>query len=138
MTCEHPDSSRNAYGKCRDCRNARERNARALGVKRPHVRTITPESRAATRTRGRKYAAALRTAALAHYGAQCECCGTTHAQHLVIDHMNGGGNTHRRVTGNGTGFYRWLRANGYPEGFQTLCHNCNFAKSAYGHCNCTR
>jgi len=28
-----------------------------------------------------------------------------------------------------TKFYRWLVENDFPEGFQILCHNCNFAKS---------
>ena len=28
--------------------------------------------------------------------------------------------------------YRWLEKNGFPSGFQTLCHNCNWAKSRGG------
>lgn len=28
----------------------------------------------------------------------------------------------------------WLKTNGYPDGFQTLCHNCNMAKGFYGIC----
>lgn len=54
----------------------------------------------------------------------------------MIDHVNGGGNAHRRSIGGTTActvrFYRWLEVNNYPEGFQVLCHNCNFAKSHGG------
>jgi hypothetical protein len=57
---------------------------------------------------------------------------------LALDHINGGGNAHRReVTGSAKGgpkFYYWLRDNNYPPGFQVLCHNCNQAKATYGRC----
>ena len=28
----------------------------------------------------------------------------------------------------GTKFYRWLKRNNFPEGFQVLCFNCNCGK----------
>lgn len=64
----------------------------------------------------------------------CTCCGETIVHFLGIDHLNGGGRAHRKEVGSGFGFYRWLRRNGFPEGFQTLCHNCNQAKWAYKVC----
>ena len=27
-----------------------------------------------------------------------------------------------------------LKRKGFPEGYQTLCHNCNLAKGFYGQC----
>jgi hypothetical protein len=52
---------------------------------------------------------------------------------LVIDHVFGGGNSHRRELGySGSPFYYWLVKHGYPDGYQVLCHNCNFAKSHGG------
>jgi hypothetical protein len=33
-----------------------------------------------------------------------------------------------------SGVYRSLRNQGYPPGYQVLCHNCNWAKYAYGEC----
>jgi hypothetical protein len=52
---------------------------------------------------------------------------------LAIDHIGGGGNQHRRELGNkdrvaSSGqILRWLEQQGYPPGFRTLCHNCNYA-----------
>jgi len=70
----------------------------------------------------------LRIDALNHYseGAmKCAKCGFDDIRALSIDHMNGGGNEHRKKCGN---FYTWLRNNNYPEGFQVLCMNCQFIK----------
>lgn len=66
----------------------------------------------------------------------CACCGEKHLEFLAIDHINGGGNKHRRDNklSSGDHFFRWLQQNNYPEGFQVLCHNCNQAKGYYGKC----
>jgi len=72
---------------------------------------------------------------LTHYsqGApRCACCGERTVQFLCIDHINGGGNSHRKQ-GIGS-IYPWLLVHDFPEGFQVLCHNCNSAKSYYGIC----
>lgn len=79
----------------------------------------------------------------AYGGAKCVCCGETTHEFLTIDHKNGGGNKHRRElfgTAPGTGryFYRWLRDNEYPPGYQVLCFNCNIAKHMFGACPHTR
>lgn len=77
-----------------------------------------------------------RQAALDRYGRICACCGEANTVFLAVDHVNGGGNNHRRVMGitGSASFYRWLDNNGWPDGFQTLCHNCNYAKHALGVC----
>lgn len=72
-----------------------------------------------------------------HYGGnppKCACCGETTLEFLTIDHVNGGGNKHRKEIGGGGNFYRWLVKNDFPEGFQVLCMNCNWAKGKYGEC----
>ena len=74
----------------------------------------------------------LRREALAHYGGKCACCGEKQYEFLVIDHVNGGGNKHRKSIKNK--FYDWLKQNDFPKGFQVLCHNCNMAKGFYGIC----
>jgi len=79
-----------------------------------------------------------RAAVVAAYGGHCACCGERELVFLAIDHKEGGGSTHRRsLTRNGEicgsyNFYGWLVRNGFPPGFQVLCHNCNFAKSHGG------
>lgn len=79
----------------------------------------------------------LRNDVFNHYGdGGCACCGETNHGFLTIDHINGGGNEHRRSI-NSTGgkdFYRWLRINQYPEGYQVLCFNCNLGKHRLGIC----
>jgi hypothetical protein len=83
----------------------------------------------------------IRIEVLNHYGNKCACCGETTPEFLSIDHINGGGNGHRKALEengvkkhHGSGFYKWLIDNNYPDGFQLLCHNCNFAKGHYGKC----
>lgn len=76
----------------------------------------------------------LRTAVFDHYGWSCACCGST--KRLTIDHVNGDGVEHRAKVGirTGTKTYRWLVANGFPEGFQTLCIPCNASKKSDTSC----
>ncbi len=65
----------------------------------------------------------------------CSCCGESHLGFLVMDHIDGAVNNHRRsMNRSGLGFYRWLRANGYPPGFRMLCHNCHAAFGLHGAC----
>ena len=65
----------------------------------------------------------------------CICCGETHFEFLTIDHINGGGEAHRKsIGGPGRTMDRWLRLNGYPDGFRVLCYNCNNAIGRYGYC----
>jgi hypothetical protein len=46
-----------------------------------------------------------------------------------LDHIDGGGNQHRRQIQ--TKLATWLRREGYPPGYQILCHECHQLKS-YG------
>lgn len=70
-----------------------------------------------------------REAVLQHYGGKCVECGETDPLCLAVDHIEGGGNTHRKKIGKyGSGFFKWLVDNNFPEGFQVLCHNCNMKK----------
>jgi hypothetical protein len=77
---------------------------------------------------------------LAHYSKteypSCCCCGETEPKFLAIDHIFGGGRYHRDHLSKkaGISMVNWLYKSGYPEGFQTLCHNCNSAKGYYGKC----
>lgn len=74
---------------------------------------------------------------LDHYGRFCACCGENTEEFLGIDHINGGGNKHRKELGeprNGSAFYKWIIDKGFPTEYQILCHNCNFAKGHYGEC----
>jgi hypothetical protein len=82
----------------------------------------------------------LKYKVLTHYGnGKCACvqCGFDNIHALSIDHINGKGNEHRRqIKTFGGRFYHWLVANNYPEGFQTLCMNCQFIKK-FGEQDCS-
>lgn len=80
----------------------------------------------------------MRLECLIHYSGnppKCACCGEVEILFLQIDHINGQGAEHRRQLKEELGYYPggnnlpyWLKKNGYPEGFQVLCANCNLAK----------
>ena len=69
---------------------------------------------------------------LTHYGngkLACIKCGFDDIKALSIDHINGRGEIDRKnINRRGGMLYFWLRKNNYPEGFQTLCMNCQFVK----------
>ncbi len=73
-------------------------------------------------------------------GCSCTCCKESESVFLTLDHIDGGGNKHRKElkdnkgVGGGHSFYAWLKRNDYPEGYQVLCFNCNFAKWKLGKC----
>jgi len=99
-------------------------------------------SRIEARKRGRKYRIKYRLLVLIHYGGdppKCACCGENHLEFLSIDHIHGGGDEERKKIGGSRScgsmvFYRWLIKNGFPDGYQVLCYNCNCAKGFYGYC----
>ncbi len=76
-----------------------------------------------------------RALALDHYGGCCACCGEDRDYFLAMDHIDGGGNKHRKKIGFRS-LSGWLFENNWPEGFQVLCHNCNTAKYRFGVCPC--
>ncbi len=68
--------------------------------------------------------------ALTHYGnGKCACvkCGFNDPRALSIDHINGKGYEHRKEI-RMENIYTWLYKNNFPDGFQTLCMNCQFIK----------
>jgi len=75
----------------------------------------------------------IKTEVITHYGnGKCACirCGYDDIRALSIDHIDGNGAQHRRTikVPSGNHFYRWLRKNNFPSGFQTLCMNCQWIK----------
>lgn len=91
-------------------------------------RKAHPEQEARYRLARKK----LKEEVLTHYGKgrlACVMCGENRTNCLSIDHIEGGGNKerHNRLRASHA-FYRWLKNNGYPKGYQTLCMNCQFIK----------
>lgn len=79
----------------------------------------------------------LKIDVLTHYGnGICVCvkCGYNDIRALALDHINNNGaeernHQHGYSSKNiGSTFYRRLRKENYPSGYQTLCYNCNQIK----------
>ena len=70
--------------------------------------------------------------ALMHYSAgtmQCARCPYSDPRALSIDHVNNDGCRHRAAVNRaGSSLYQWLHSEGFPDGFQVLCMNCQFEK----------
>lgn len=63
------------------------------------------------------------------YGSVCVCCTESNKTFLTIEHLHGGGRKHRKeLPGGIERIIRDIRNRGWPEGYATLCMNCNFGK----------
>ena len=74
----------------------------------------------------------LKEEVLRHYGngrLACVNCGYWDIRALSIDHVNNDGAKHRKELKH-KDIYKWLKENDYPDGFQTLCMNCQWVKKA--------
>ena len=105
--------------------------------KQEYNRLYRAKNREAILKQSRQARYEIRLAALVYYSTgdipECTCCGETEVKFLGIDHIDGGGTKHRQAT-KSKYMMHWLKTQGYPDGFQTLCHNCNMAKGFYGVC----
>ena len=91
------------------------------------------------RERDRHYRKTLKQEVLSYYSIEdapiCEMClvngiRVTDIDNLTIDHIDGGGSTHRKQAGgSGHVLYRWLKRNAYPDGLRVLCFGCNVVKA---------
>jgi hypothetical protein len=120
-----------------------EVKARAKALKQ------TPESKAKIKASEAK----IRLKILLHYSKSlsnsnvpcCACCGEDfHVDFLALDHIAGrrqmDSETELKKLGYSSEFHhntlaRWIIKNNFPEGFQILCQNCNFAKGMKGNNN---
>lgn len=76
----------------------------------------------------------LKRQVIEQYGGCCTCCHINDLEYLSIDHIRNDGAEHRKIIGNGSVIYRWLKNNNYPSGFRVLCMNCNISFGSYGYC----
>ncbi len=89
--------------------------------------------------KNRRYRADLKKEVYDHYGSTCQCCGESDPAFLSVDHIGNDGADHRREISNGRHrwgggerTYNWIKKNNFPDTFQILCINCNWAKSRGG------
>jgi hypothetical protein len=92
------------------------------------------ENRDKTNTRTKKSRLAQKNKILTYYSKnnfpECVCCGEkSNLIFLTLDHIEGRKNvTHKKRLG-GKDLYALIEKDNFPSGYQTLCHNCNSAKS---------
>lgn len=94
------------------------------------------KNREHVREENRKERERLKMEVLGRYSSNkicCAYCGFEDTRALQIDHIdNNGAEERREKLGNrtcaGTTFYRWIRRQNYPDGYQVLCANCNIIK----------
>jgi hypothetical protein len=86
------------------------------------------------RTKNQKdYKLRLRIKLLQAYGHICACCGETTDEFLELDHINGGGNRHRKSEKRD--LYQVAKLEGYPKDkYRLLCANCNHSLGMKGYC----
>lgn len=120
---------------CREC--LKEKNRKHYWANREkrssRAKVLREQNREEHYAKKKSYYRKTRETVILHYGGKCACCGESDIRFLAFDHINNDGAKHRREIGRTTISY-WLRKNGYPKGFQVLCHNCNMAKAYYGTC----
>ena len=127
---QHTFNARNKFtavmAECKVCTRKRSHN-RKYGERYDQLRE---QENAKIKVRRER----VKDAVCAAYGGyECACCGETEKLFLTIDHINNDGAEHRRkITGKrhsaGYHTYIWIVKNGFPEGFQVLCMNCNHGK----------
>lgn len=86
----------------------------------------------------KKYNQSRKYDVMHHYSngtMRCSCCNEEHIEFLTINHINGGGGKHvKQLRKDGTDLYPFLKASNYPEGYNVLCLNCNFAEGHFEMC----
>lgn len=94
------------------------------------MRAYGKENREKLRAAEHRYRQNLRAEMILAYGRNCKHCGESDPLVLVLDHINDDGQEDRKANNHNGGyqFYRQLKAKGWPDHVQLLCHNCNFRK----------
>ena len=119
-------------GECRECTLAKEKQYRKDNPElwRQIARRSYQKHREEYCLASNKRKNKIRIEVLTYYGdGKCACvyCGFNDVRALSLDHIAGGGKKHSREIGR-TNLAQWLMTRSYPEGYQTLCMNCQFIK----------
>jgi hypothetical protein len=130
----YKDSSK-IDGLCPQCKECKNKQIRAYNAT-PRGKEVN--KRYKNSTKGQvvhyRYRGGIKNKVLTHYSISnipmCAAKGCTimDVDMLCIDHIDNGGNKHRKETGSGGKVYGWLIKHGLPPGYQVLCWNHNAKK----------
>lgn len=127
-SCRHKRKAqrRKLRGRCRRCPNPIHKGGYCVTCYEINKARVVQRRRA------------TRIEVLTHYCGgppQCQCCTEPRYEFLALDHINGGGNQHRKTRAtHQNNLAEWLKKNNFPPGYRVLCHNCNMARGAFGQC----
>jgi hypothetical protein len=100
--------------------------------KRAYDKAYREKNRQNLRDKSKIYRRELKRKVLERYGLNCQSCGFEDIRALQIDHIHNNGAEERKALGgqqiSGWRFYQYLDSQNYPDGYQTLCANCNMIK----------
>lgn len=122
---------RKSAGVCNQCGKNPSPGGKQCGECREYRRNWVDENIDLHRLYMVQYARRAKQMAIEIYGGKCQCCGEDRPVFLTIDHVSGGGRQHRLENNIGN-LTLWLKARGWPDGYQVLCWNCNAAKYLTG------
>jgi hypothetical protein len=110
---------------------SRRAEAKRRGKRNDYMRSRYSEISKEVSKSGSESRLEWKKTAIEYYGGVCSDCGESNLEILVLDHVDGDGASHRKITGGG-GYktYKWLIKNEFKTDirFQVLCHNHNAEK----------
>jgi len=116
---------------CRQCHS--NDNKKYKYNRKEYYQTYRKKNRKSISRKNRERRKAIKIEVLTYYGNGkicCVICGEEREACLSIDHINEDGANHRRQlkSGYAAHFHEWLKHENFPEGYQTLCMNCQWVK----------
>lgn len=134
--CYKKDYIKNSHAYNATVERWKKNNPERVSATRKKFYERHPERRSSA-SKSRERRRVVKYEVMAHYSSseqpKCKMCGFSDIRALVIDHMDNNGAEERRMSGRGSKrggseFYAYLKRSKYPEGYQTLCYNCNIIK----------
>lgn len=126
-----PAEFRPKHRKCKDCDYDRLKVRKAADpvAFKAYTHTLYLRQRVDRRAKAKRESVALKLEVMTHYGGFCECCGEDDIRFLTLDHIRQNGAQHRKEIGSvaKSGFYFWVKRNGFPSFLRVLCFGCNVA-----------
>ncbi len=122
----HCRACKHAYHVAYKARKGDAHRKSSNAAKRKYLQS-NPEARKSVNRKRYLRKVKERDTVLDQYGAVCVCCRERERRFLTVDHVDGGGNAHRKAVSN---VYAAVIREGFPvDRYQILCINCNWGRA---------